>query len=152
SHLKARATLELQLEEELRNALRDDQGLLLYYQPIYDLRSGRVTKLEALIRWQHPQHGLLSPDRFISIAEANGMIAELDNWVLRKACADLAYLSRHGCGELKIAVNCSALNLTREELAGEIESPLRHAQLAPQRLELEDTENALMGNLASTLA
>ncbi|PNV97004.1 diguanylate phosphodiesterase [Pseudomonas protegens] len=152
SHLKTRATLELQLEEELRNALRDDQGLLLYYQPIYDLKSGRVTKLEALIRWQHPQHGLLTPDRFISIAEANGMIAELDNWVLRKACADLAYLSRHGGGELKIAVNCSALNLTREELAGEIESALRQAQVAPQRLELEVTENALMGNIASTLA
>ncbi|WP_430448313.1 MAG: putative bifunctional diguanylate cyclase/phosphodiesterase [Pseudomonas piscis] len=152
SNLKTRATLELQLEEELRNALRDNQGLQLYYQPIYDLRSARVTKLEALVRWQHPQHGLLSPDRFISIAEANGMIAELDSWVLRKACEDLAYLSRHGRGELKIAVNCSALNLTREELAGEIESALRDAQVAPQRLELEVTENALMGNIASTLA
>ncbi|WP_409299598.1 putative bifunctional diguanylate cyclase/phosphodiesterase [Pseudomonas sp. KCJK8993] len=152
SNLKTRATLELQLEEELRNALRDNQALQLYYQPIYDLRSARVTKLEALVRWQHPQHGLLSPDRFISIAEANGMIAELDSWVLRKACEDLAYLSRHGRGELKIAVNCSALNLTREELAGEIDSALRNAQVAPQRLELEVTENALMGNIASTLA
>ncbi|QXH42080.1 putative bifunctional diguanylate cyclase/phosphodiesterase [Pseudomonas sessilinigenes] len=152
SSLKTRATLELQLEEELRNALRDNQGLQLYYQPIYDLKGARVTKLEALVRWQHPQHGLLSPDRFISIAEANGMIAELDNWVLRKACQDLAYLSRHGRGELKIAVNCSALNLTREELAGEIESALHNAQVAPQRLELEVTENALMGNISSTLA
>ncbi|MGC5702878.1 bifunctional diguanylate cyclase/phosphodiesterase [Pseudomonas sp. NFXW11] len=152
SNLKTRATLELQLEEELRNALRDDQGLQLYYQPIYDLRSARVTKLEALVRWQHPQHGLLAPDRFINIAEANGMIAELDNWVLRKACEDLAHLSRNGRGELRIAVNCSALNLTREELAEEIEDALRQAQVAPQRLELEVTENALMGNIASTLA
>lgn len=152
STLKTRATLELQLEEELRNALRDDQELLLYYQPIYDLRSARVTKLEALIRWQHPQHGLLAPDRFINIAEANGMIAELDNWVLRKACEDLAYLSRQGCGDLKIAVNCSALNLTREDLPGEIESALDAAQVVPHRLELEVTENALMGNIASTLA
>ena len=152
SNLKTRATLELQLEEELRNALRDDQGLLLYYQPIYDLRLRKVTKLEALIRWQHPQHGLLLPDRFINIAETNGMIAELDNWVLRKACEDLAYLSHNGGDELKIAVNCSALNLTREALAGEIEAALRDAQVAPQRLELEVTENALMGNIASTLA
>ncbi|NBF12227.1 putative bifunctional diguanylate cyclase/phosphodiesterase [Pseudomonas sp. Fl4BN1] len=151
SNLKTRATLELQLEEELRNALRDDQGLLLYYQPIYDLKSARVTKLEALIRWQHPQHGLLTPDRFINIAEANGLIAELDNWVLRKACEDLAFLSRNGRDEMKIAVNCSALNLTREDLAGEIESALRNAQVAPQRLELEVTENALMGNISSTL-
>ncbi|WP_025127782.1 bifunctional diguanylate cyclase/phosphodiesterase [Pseudomonas sp. PH1b] len=152
SSLKTRATLELQLEEELRNALRDDQGLLLHYQPIYDLKRARVTKLEALVRWQHPQHGLLTPDRFISIAEANGLIAELDNWVLRKACADLAYLSRNGNGELKIAVNCSALNLTREALAEEIESALTTAKVAPQQLELEVTENALMGNIASTLA
>ncbi len=76
-------------------------GLMLYYQPIYDLRIGQVTKLEALIRWQHPVHGLLTPDRFIAIAEANGLIAELDNWVLRKACEDLGELSRHDCEELK---------------------------------------------------
>jgi len=151
SNLKTRATLELQLEEELRNALRHEAGLMLYYQPIYDLKNGRVTKLEALIRWQHPVHGLLAPDRFIGIAEANGLIAELDNWVLRKACDDLAELSRHGCETLTIAVNCSALNLAREELADEIESALRAASVAAQRLELEVTENALMGNIANTL-
>src|SRR5450830_926810 len=151
SNLKTRATLELQLEEELRHALRDGSGLALNYQPIYDLKSGRVAKLEALVRWQHPQHGLLSPDRFIGIAEANGMIAELDSWVMRKACEDLAWLSGHGCDELKIAVNCSALNLAREELADEIESILRAAGVPPQRLELEVTENALMGNISSTL-
>lgn len=151
ANLKTRATMELQLEEELRNALRDGSGLMLYYQPIYDLKTGQVTKLEALIRWQHPVHGLLVPDRFIAIAEANGLIAELDNWVLRRACADLSELSKGGCESLKIAVNCSPLNLAREELAGEIESALRNAGVAPQRLELEVTENALMGNIANTL-
>ncbi|WP_018926888.1 putative bifunctional diguanylate cyclase/phosphodiesterase [Pseudomonas umsongensis] len=151
SNLKARATLELQLEEELRHALREDSGLMLYYQPIYDLRIGRVTKLEALVRWQHPVHGLLTPDRFIAIAEANGLIAELDNWVLRKACADLGELSRHDCEDLKIAVNCSPLNLAREELADEIEHALRIYGVTPQRLELEVTENALMGNISNTL-
>ncbi|RON01717.1 diguanylate phosphodiesterase [Pseudomonas brassicacearum] len=150
-NLKTKATMELQLEEELRNALRDENGLLLYYQPIYDLKSGQVTKLEALVRWQHPVHGLLAPDRFIPIAEANGLIAELDNWVLRKACEDLSELSRHGGESLKIAVNCSPLNLAREELAEEVESALRAAGVAPQRLELEVTENALMGNIANTL-
>jgi EAL domain-containing protein (putative c-di-GMP-specific phosphodiesterase class I) len=151
-HMKNRATLELQLEEELRYALRNDAGLILYYQPIYDLKSGQVTKLEALIRWQHPVHGLLAPDRFIAIAEANGLINELDNWVLHKACEDLGVLSRQGREELKIAVNCSPLNLAREELADEIENALRIAGVSPQRLELEVTENALMGNLANTLA
>ncbi|WP_095113840.1 bifunctional diguanylate cyclase/phosphodiesterase [Pseudomonas sp. Irchel 3H7] len=151
SNLKTRASFELQLEEELRHALREENGLMLYYQPIFELKTGRVTKLEALIRWQHPLHGLLTPDRFISIAENNGLIAELDNWVLRRACKDLGELSRHGCEELKIAWNCSPLNLTREELANEIESALRTAGVAPERLELEVTENALMGNIANTL-
>ncbi|MGY2221804.1 putative bifunctional diguanylate cyclase/phosphodiesterase [Pseudomonas gingeri] len=151
SNLKTRATLELQLEEELRHALRESNELQLFYQPIYEVKTGQVAKLEALVRWQHPQHGLLSPDRFIGIAEANGLIAELDNWVLRKACQDLARLSEQGCGELKIAVNCSALNLAREELADEIESALRAAGVPPDRLELEVTENALMGNIANTL-
>ncbi|MDD0967346.1 MULTISPECIES: putative bifunctional diguanylate cyclase/phosphodiesterase [Pseudomonas] len=151
SNLKNRASLELQLEEELRHALRQENGLLLYYQPIFELKTGKVTKLEALIRWQHPVHGLLPPDRFIAIAENNGLIAELDNWVLRKACEDLGELSRHGCEELKIAWNCSPLNLAREELANEIEHALRSAGVAPERLELEVTENALMGNIANTL-
>jgi diguanylate cyclase (GGDEF)-like protein len=151
SNLKTRASMELQLEEELRHALRSDSGLTLYYQPIYELKTGRVTQLEALIRWQHPVHGLLAPDRFIAIAETNGLIAELDNWVLRKACEDLGELSRHGCEDLKIAWNCSPLNLAREELADEIESALRTAGVAPERLELEVTENALMGNIANTL-
>ncbi|MCU1750510.1 putative bifunctional diguanylate cyclase/phosphodiesterase [Pseudomonas sp. 6D_7.1_Bac1] len=150
-NLKTKATMELQLEEELRNALRDETGLMLYYQPIYDLKSGQVTKLEALVRWQHPVHGLLAPDRFIAIAEANGLIAELDNWVLRKACEDLSELSRNGCESLNIAVNCSPLNLAREELAEEVEHALLSAGVAPQRLELEVTENALMGNIANTL-
>ncbi|QTD34690.1 putative bifunctional diguanylate cyclase/phosphodiesterase [Pseudomonas fluorescens] len=151
SNLKNRASLELQLEEELRHALRQENGLLLYYQPIFELKTGKVTKLEALIRWQHPVHGLLPPDRFIAIAENNGLIAELDNWVLRKACEDLGELSRHGCEDLKIAWNCSPLNLAREELANEIEHALRSAGVAPERLELEVTENALMGNIANTL-
>ena len=151
ANLKTRATLELQLEEEMRNALRENSGLMLFYQPIYDLKTGQVSKLEALVRWQHPVHGLLAPDRFIAIAEANGLIAELDKWVLHKACEDLSELSRQGCEELKIAVNCSPLNLAREELADEIERALRTAGVAPQRLELEVTENALMGNIANTL-
>ena len=151
SNLRTRATLELQLEEELRHALRENTGLMLYYQPIYDLKTGQVSKLEALVRWQHPVHGLLTPDRFIAIAETNGLIAELDNWVLRKACEDLGELSHQGCEELHIAVNCSPLNLAREELADEIEHALRVAGVTPQRLELEVTENALMDNIGKTL-
>ena len=103
------------------------------------------------MRWQHPIHGLLAPDRFIGIAENNGLIAELDNWVLRQACADLSWLTEQGHPDLSMAVNCSALNLARDELADEIEYALRSSGIAASRLELEVTENALMGNISSTL-
>ncbi len=151
SNLKTRASLELQLEEELRAALHARTELVLFYQPIFDMKLGKVTRLEALVRWQHPQHGLLAPDRFIGIAENNGLIAELDHWVLRQACHDLSLLSDRGYTELTMAVNCSALNLARDELADEIEDALRFAGVAANRLELEVTENALMGNISSTL-
>ncbi|MFK8332476.1 putative bifunctional diguanylate cyclase/phosphodiesterase [Pseudomonas sp. BJa5] len=150
--LNTRATLELQLEEELRIALLEERGLRIHYQPIFDLHTGQVAKLEALVRWDHPQHGLLSPERFIGIAEANGLITDLDLWVLRHACQDLALLSRHGHGGLRVTVNCSALTLGREELAREVEDALHQAGLSPQQLELEVTENALMGNIHSTIA
>ncbi|MGR3887802.1 putative bifunctional diguanylate cyclase/phosphodiesterase [Pseudomonas sp. 1152_12] len=152
SNLKTRAFLELQLEEELRAALRGRNELVLFYQPIFDMKLGKVTRLEALVRWQHPQHGLLAPDRFIGIAESNGLIAELDHWVLRQACHDLSLLSDRGYTEMTMAVNCSALNLARDELADEIEAALRFAGIGANRLELEVTENALMGNISSTLA
>jgi len=152
SSLKTRATLELQLEEELRIALLEERGLCIHYQPIFDLHTGQVAKLEALVRWQHPQHGLLSPGRFIGIAEANGLIADLDLWVLRHACADLAQLNCHGYGSLKVTVNCSALTLGREELAREVETALQDARVCAHQLELEVTENALMGNIHSTIA
>lgn len=145
--LKGKASLELQLEGELRNALRQDKGLQLYYQPILDLHSGELNKLEALLRWQHPEHGLLNPERFIGIAEANGFVAELDAWVLRRACRDLSLLSDGGYPDLRVAVNCSALSLEREELVLEVHDALSSFAVPPQRLELEVTENALMGNI-----
>ncbi|VVM98870.1 putative signaling protein [Pseudomonas fluorescens] len=152
SKLKNRAVRELQLEEELRHALLKDRELTLVYQPIYDLKTARVSKLEALVRWQHPTQGLLAPDRFIAIAEANGLMPQLDNWVLRKACAELAQLSRQGFSDLVMSVNCSALSLAREELIEDIEQALRGGGLAPQRLELEVSEHALMDNIDRRLA
>ena len=150
--LKTRASLALQLEEELRLALLEERGLCVHYQPIFDLRSGQVAKLEALVRWQHPQHGLLGPERFVGIAEANSLIIDLDLWVLRHACADLAGLLRQGCGNLRVTVNCSAVTLSHDELPNEVEKALLQAGLAPCQLELEVTENALMGNIQRTVS
>jgi diguanylate cyclase (GGDEF)-like protein len=149
--LRSRASMALHLESELRKALREGQGLELFYQPIFDLRSGQVVRLEALVRWRHPHHGLLSPDAFIGIAEANGLIAELDGWVLRRACLDLVELEKHGHERLRIALNCSALNLKRESLVDDIAQALAETGVRPQRLELEVTENAVMLNIDSAI-
>lgn len=151
SSLKNRATLALQLEEELRLALLEERGLCVHYQPIFDLRTGQVAKLEALVRWLHPLHGMIGPDKFIGIAEANGMIIDLDLWVLRHACQDLARLHQHGYAGLKITANCSAVTLGHENLPNEVEMALLEAGLAPGRLELEVTENALMGDIQQTV-
>jgi len=150
-NLKTQASFALQLEEELRLALLEERGLCVHYQPIFDMHSGQVAKLEALVRWHHPQHGLLAPDRFIGIAEANGLIIDLDLWVMRHACADLAHLQRHGYGDIKVTVNCSAVTLSHDELPNEVEKALFHAGLAPRNLELEVTENALMGDIQRTV-
>jgi diguanylate cyclase (GGDEF)-like protein len=149
--LKNRASLELHLEEELRNALREGTQLQIHYQPIVDLRSGHVARLEALVRWQHPQHGLLLPERFLGIAEANGLIADLDSFVMRSACSDLAALREQGLEQLMITLNCSAINLARDELADEFEQAMQLHGIGPGRLELEISENALMSNVGKTI-
>ncbi|WP_028633201.1 putative bifunctional diguanylate cyclase/phosphodiesterase [Pseudomonas parafulva] len=149
--LKTQATLALQLEEELRLALLEEHGLTVHYQPIFDARTGLVAKLEALVRWQHPQHGWLGPDRFIGIAETNGLIIDLDLWVLRRACTDLALLQRQGVGGFKVTVNCSAVTLSHDALPNEVERVLAETGLAATLLELEVTENALMGDMQRTV-
>ncbi|WP_152221385.1 bifunctional diguanylate cyclase/phosphodiesterase [Pseudomonas sp. SCB32] len=145
-HLKTKATQDLQLEEELRKALWDDE-LVLYYQPILRIDHGEVEQLEALVRWKHPTHGLLAPDRFIGLATANGLIGALDAWVLRRACQDLRQLHDLGYAKLRVAVNCCASNLGRENLVEEVQRTLDDAGLPARYLELEVTENAVMANI-----
>ena len=145
-HLKTKATQELQLEEELRKALWDDE-LVLYYQPILRIDHGEVAQLEALVRWKHPTHGLLAPDRFIGLATANGLIGALDGWVLRRACQDLRRLHELGYDSLRVAVNCCASNLGRESLVDEVQRTLEETGLAARYLEMEVTENAVMSNI-----
>ena len=146
-NLRQKATLALQLEEDLRHSLQRDSDLLLHYQPIIDLATGRMTKVEALVRWQHPKHGLLSPDRFIGIAEANGFIDLLDDWVMRQACKDLRQLNNSGYTQLRLGVNCSALNLTHDHLPKRVEQLLEEAGCHPNQFDLEVTESALLSNI-----
>lgn len=139
----------LKLEMELRKAIERDQ-LLLHYQPQVHSASGEVCGVEALVRWNHPVHGLVPPFKWIPIAEDLGLIREVGAWVLRQACADLVTLRKDGLQLRKVSVNVSALQLN-EDLYGEIVEVLESSGLPPESLELELTEGALVTDQESNL-
>ena len=144
------AMRRLNLESNLRLALERGEFYLVY-QPQLDLASGRFLSLEALIRWQHPVQGLISPVDFIPAAEENGLIVLIGDWVLRTACADIARW--HAAGHsLRVAVNLSAVQFRNPDLVSRIQNILSETEVAPQWLELEVTESALMENSITTLA
>ena len=132
-----------QLERDLRRAI-DCGGLAVAYQPQFAIGSGALVGAEALLRWQHPEHGHVGPDEFIPIAEDTGLIVELGSWVLERACADIAALDRLGGAHLQIAVNVSARQFREPDFADRVERILSLTGLAPARLELELTESVLM--------
>jgi len=141
--MKARRSLEL----ALRTALDADE-FHLHYQPILDIRRNRVSSCEALLRWNHPTRGAVSPAEFIPVAEEIGLIVRLGEWVLRKACADAVMWP----SDIKLAVNLSPLQLMSQNLLATVIGTLTTSGLAPQRLELEITEAVLMQNTDSTLS
>lgn len=133
---------ELAFKSELRQAIEHDE-LMLYYQPKIDHASKKVMGVEALVRWQHPKRGLLSPDLFIAGAEQTGLIGSLTRWVLDKALRQCAELHQQGM-LISVAVNLSARNLHDKQLPTEIADLLRSAGVAPAYLVLEITETAVM--------
>ena len=147
--LTEEAMRRLNLESNLRLALERGE-FFLAYQPQLDLASGRIHSLEALIRWQHPQQGLISPMEFIPAAEENGLIVPIGDWVLRTACSDLARWRAAG-RRLRVAVNLSAVQFRDPELIDRIKAVLADAEVAPEALELEVTEGVLMEDSATTL-
>ncbi|GGM00322.1 putative bifunctional diguanylate cyclase/phosphodiesterase [Pseudomonas asuensis] len=147
--LKSKASLELKIEEELRQALSRN-NLTVYYQPVFDLATRKVCHVEALVRWEHPEQGLLLPGSFIDIARANGFITDVDRWVIRKACRDIKKLHRQGF-KIGVAVNCCVRSLERETLIAEVQEALDQAHLEAKYLELEVTENALMANVSQVV-
>ena len=135
------ATHALVIQRELRGALDRDE-LVLHYQPKIELGTGRVSCLEALVRWQHPERGLLLPAEFLSVAERSELIEPLTTWVLRRALADYTAWTAAG-HDWAVAVNVSARNLTSLEFAGSVGQILQEAGVPPDRLHLEVTETAL---------
>jgi predicted signal transduction protein with EAL and GGDEF domain len=134
-------------ESELRNAIACQQ-FELHYQPVIDVRNYLLCGVEALVRWRHPERGLVPPDHFIPLAESTGLIAPLGEWVLRQACIDAAFLPAH----VKIAVNVSAVQFRKGNLYEAILRILDETNMAPARLELEITETSHLENQQSYLS
>ncbi|TQJ94692.1 EAL domain-containing protein [Achromobacter sp. SLBN-14] len=133
----------LALRGDLKRAL-DNGELALYYQPIVDGRTHRVAGVEALLRWQHPTRGFVSPSFFIPLAEETGQIIPLSRWVLEKACRDAAALQDLGWADCPVALNVSALYFQRTDFVSELENELRRWSLKPQSIEIEITESVLL--------
>jgi diguanylate cyclase (GGDEF)-like protein/PAS domain S-box-containing protein len=145
--MDAAAKARLALEQDLRHALTNG-GFELHYQPLVDLRTDQVTGCEALVRWRHPERGMISPASFIPVAEDTGLIVELGEWVLRTACTEAANWPEH----VRLAVNVSPVQLREPTLALKIASALAASGLPADRLEIEITEAVLIGDDATALA
>jgi diguanylate cyclase (GGDEF)-like protein/PAS domain S-box-containing protein len=144
--MHAAAVERLDLEARLRGAVERGE-LVLHYQPIYELRSGTVTAMEALVRWRHPTRGLLGPGSFVPFAEAGGLIDEIGFHVLETACAQARHWERRfGAGAPAVSVNLSPRQLVDPDFPSRVEELLRACGLAPERLILEITEGALMSD------
>ena len=145
--LDAQARLRRQTELDLRNALRDG-GFELNFQPLYSLAEVKMTGFEALIRWNHPERGKVSPAEFIPLAEETGLILPIGDWVIREACRRAAQWPE----EISVAVNISPKQFTSPGLASTILQALSSSGLEPNRLELEITESIFISDVERTLS
>jgi diguanylate cyclase (GGDEF)-like protein/PAS domain S-box-containing protein len=141
--MKARLEGRLFRQEEMRHGLREEE-FLLHYQPQVSLRTGRMVGVEALVRWQHPRLGLLSPGDFVPLAEQTGLIVRLGDWVLRGACRQSKAWQLAGLPPVTISVNVSARQFRERDWVGQVAAALAESGLAPGFLELELTESLIM--------
>jgi diguanylate cyclase (GGDEF)-like protein/PAS domain S-box-containing protein len=146
------AMKRLSMEVELRQAIEREQ-LCLHFQPIHSLATGKIAEFEALVRWEHPQRGRISPGEFIPLAEETGLIVPLGSWVLRAACRQMVRWGPQAAGmeHVRIGVNVSGRQFARAELIAEIRDILRETGMAPGRLCLEITESTIMEHGAPML-
>ncbi len=148
--LNARAHEMLLLERDLRLAL-DEEQLCLFYQPQVDLKTGQLIGVEALVRWHHPQQGLVPPDDFIPLAEETGLIGPIGEWVLREACHQQVRWQQQGYPALRMAVNISGRQLKQPDFCETVDLILTETGIDPEFLELEITESIIMRDVKSTI-
>jgi len=149
--MNSRAVEQLKMEEELRNALRNNE-LELRYQPQIDVNTGEVVSMEALVRWKHPERGMVSPLEFIPVAERTGQIIELGEWVMGEVARHCLYWDTLGIRPFRICVNISPLQFNQGDLPEWITRFLENSKLSPDRLELELTESAIMTDAETNIA
>ncbi len=140
----------LSLENDLRRALQNDQ-FKLYYQPQINIETNEIYAMEALIRWQHPEQGIISPAEFISLAEETGLIQPIGDWILKTACKELKRWRDVGLLDIRIAVNLSACQLEQDNIIGTIIENLKKNDIPGNMLEIEITENILMKDIENTI-
>ncbi|MDD2047163.1 putative bifunctional diguanylate cyclase/phosphodiesterase [Pseudomonas putida] len=145
-NLRASTLERLQLENHLRKAIEERQ-LLVYYQPKLCLRQGQLLAAEALVRWQHPQWGMVPPSEFIGLAEETGLIAPIGEFVLRQACWQACEWQRQGLAPIRVSVNLSVYQLRQGKLVSLVRQVLEDSGLAPHLLELELTESQLLDSV-----
>jgi diguanylate cyclase (GGDEF)-like protein len=149
-HMDLRMRSLLRTDSELRRALERNE-LVLHYQPIVQMRSGRLVGVEALVRWQHPERGLLPPSEFIEAAEASGLIVELGGWVLEAAARQLVRWRDEGYDELTIAVNVSGKQIRRGVLGEQVAQALQRSGADARLLQIEITEHTLVEDVDTNI-
>ncbi|HET9679274.1 MAG TPA: GGDEF domain-containing phosphodiesterase, partial [Gammaproteobacteria bacterium] len=145
TELNVQALESLTIANRLRTAVERDE-FFLDFQPIVELKTQRIKSVEALIRWQHPELGLVPPMRFIPVAEQTGLILEIGTWVLETACRQAAAWQKNGMCPLVVAVNVSLRQLRQRDFAKQVAHILEKTGLAPEYLKLEITETTVMDN------
>jgi PAS domain S-box-containing protein len=145
--ISTNAGSQLAAETDLRRALSGADEMLMYLQPKVDIRTGMVCGAEALIRWQHPVHGLISPAEFIPVAEKTGLVGQITEWMLEQACRQMASWRRSGLESVPVSVNISAMWFTHRSLVEHIDTLLRRYHLEPGMLMLEVTESILVRDM-----
>lgn len=150
SSMHSNAMALLKLEAELRRAVEREE-FVLYYQPLVEVKTRKLIGFEALLRWNHPERGIVPPAEFISMAEDTGLIVPMGQWVLRSICAQHRAWLRMGFSDLRIAMNFSVRQFQQEQLSKTIADTLHEMEMDPANLELELTESLLVGTDSSTL-
>jgi diguanylate cyclase (GGDEF)-like protein/PAS domain S-box-containing protein len=149
--LNERVLRRLQLENDLRHAAERDE-LVLHYQPRINAATGTLAGVESLVRWKHPQHGLIPPADFIPIAEESGLIVGIGAWIIGEACRQHQHWRRAGVGVVPVSINLSAVQLREPGLCATLDAALRRHAVDPAQIELELTESILMDKVDHTIA